>query len=107
MNTAWGSIGHQTRSSVFAFGTQYASNNKTKFDHDQTLDGPTSAGAVNSNAKEYPKGRSGSSCLFWPQKTGVPEEVEFKTKPQIALEQLCWACSARLPRRVAIWLQKK
>jgi hypothetical protein len=47
---------------------------------------------VNSNAKEYPDGRSGSSCLFWLQKTGASEEVEFKTKPQIALEQLCWAC---------------
>jgi hypothetical protein len=47
---------------------------------------------VNSNAKEYPEGRSGSSCLFWLQKTGASEEVEFKTKPQIALEQLCWAC---------------
>ena len=70
------------------------------------MDGPASAGAADSNAKEYPEGRSGNSCLFRPQKTGAPEEVEFETKPQIALEQLYWACSARLPRRVAIWPQK-
>jgi hypothetical protein len=38
MNTAWGRIGHKTCSSVLGFRTQYASKNKTKFDHDQTLD---------------------------------------------------------------------
>ena len=32
------------------------------------------------------------------RKTGVPKEVRFKTKPQIALEQLRWACAAGLPR---------
>jgi SRSO17 transposase len=32
------------------------------------------------------------------RKAGVPEEVTFKTKPQIALEQLRWACNAGLPR---------
>src|SRR5450432_624134 len=36
------------------------------------------------------------------RKAGVPEEVEFKTKPQIALEQLRWAHQAGLPRGVAL-----
>jgi SRSO17 transposase len=36
------------------------------------------------------------------RKAGVPEEVGFKTKPQIALEQLRWACEAGLPRGVAL-----
>jgi SRSO17 transposase len=31
-------------------------------------------------------------------KTGVPQEVSFKTKPQIALEQIRWACEVGLPR---------
>ncbi len=31
-------------------------------------------------------------------KTGVPQEVSFKTKPQIALEQLRFACEIGLPR---------
>src|SRR6202795_1031245 len=35
------------------------------------------------------------------RKAGVPEEVVFKTKPQIALEQLRWAHHAGLPRGVA------
>jgi SRSO17 transposase len=35
-------------------------------------------------------------------KAGVPEDVEFKTKPQIALEQIKWACEAGLPRGVAL-----
>ena len=35
-------------------------------------------------------------------KAGVPEEIEFKTKPQIALEQIKWACEAGLPRGVLI-----
>jgi SRSO17 transposase len=30
------------------------------------------------------------------RKAGVPEEISFKTKPQIALEQLRWACEAGL-----------
>jgi SRSO17 transposase len=33
---------------------------------------------------------------------GVPEEMEFKTKPQIALEQIKWACEAGLPRGVLV-----
>ena len=32
-----------------------------------------------------------------PAQGGVPEEVEFKTKPEIALEQLRWAREAGLP----------
>jgi SRSO17 transposase len=35
-------------------------------------------------------------------KAGVPKDVEFKTKPQIALEQIKWACEAGLPRGVAL-----
>src|SRR5262245_400788 len=35
-------------------------------------------------------------------KAGVPEDVAFKTKPQIALEQFKWACEAGLPRGVVI-----
>jgi len=31
------------------------------------------------------------------EKTHIPATVEFKTKPQIALEQLRWACAAGLP----------
>ena len=31
------------------------------------------------------------------RKAGVPEEITFKTKPQIALEQIRWACEAGLP----------
>src|SRR6201982_597196 len=30
-------------------------------------------------------------------KTGVPEEITFKTKPEIALDQIRWACEAGLP----------
>jgi SRSO17 transposase len=33
------------------------------------------------------------------RKAGVPKEVRFKTKPQIALEQLRWACAAGLAGR--------
>src|SRR5450755_684188 len=36
------------------------------------------------------------------RKAGVPEELEFKTKPQIALEHLRWAQQAGLPRGVAL-----
>jgi len=36
------------------------------------------------------------------RKAGVPEEIEFKTKPQIGLEQIKWACAAGLPRGVVI-----
>ena len=31
------------------------------------------------------------------RKAGVPEEIEFKTKPEIALEQIRWACEIGLP----------
>ena len=36
------------------------------------------------------------------RKAGVPEDVTFKTKPEIALEQLRWACQAGLPRGVSL-----
>ena len=36
------------------------------------------------------------------RKAGVPEEISFKTKPEIALEQLRWACEAGLPRGVVL-----
>jgi len=35
-------------------------------------------------------------------KVGVPEDVVFKTKPQIALDQIRWACDADLPRGVVL-----
>jgi SRSO17 transposase len=35
-------------------------------------------------------------------KAGVPEEIVFKTKPEIALDQIRWACEAGLPRGVAL-----
>jgi SRSO17 transposase len=35
-------------------------------------------------------------------KAGVPREIGFKTKPEIALEQIRWACEAGLPRGVAL-----
>lgn len=36
------------------------------------------------------------------RKTGVPEDVFFKTKPEIALEQIDAACKAGLPRGVVL-----
>jgi len=36
------------------------------------------------------------------KKAGVPEDLEFQTKPQIALEQIKWACEMGLPRGVVI-----
>jgi SRSO17 transposase len=36
------------------------------------------------------------------RKTGVPEEVSFKTKPELALEQITAACAAGLPRGVVL-----
>src|SRR5271169_1961985 len=36
------------------------------------------------------------------RKTGVPEDISFRTKPEIALEQLRWAHHAGLPRGVAL-----
>jgi SRSO17 transposase len=35
-------------------------------------------------------------------KARVPEDLKFKTKSQIALEQIKWACEADLPRGVAL-----
>jgi SRSO17 transposase len=35
-------------------------------------------------------------------KAGVPQEIDFQTKPEIALEQVCRACEAGLPRGVAL-----
>ncbi len=35
-------------------------------------------------------------------KAGVPVEIGFKTKPQIALDQVRWACEAGLPRGVVL-----
>ena len=36
------------------------------------------------------------------KKVGVPDDVVFKTKPEIALDQLKWACAADLPRGVVL-----
>jgi SRSO17 transposase len=36
------------------------------------------------------------------RKSGVPEEISFKTKPEIALEQLRWACEAGIARGVVL-----
>src|SRR5246127_4882707 len=36
------------------------------------------------------------------RKAGVPEELSFKTKPEIALEQLRWACEAGVARGVVL-----
>src|SRR4249920_3839288 len=36
------------------------------------------------------------------RKAGVPAEIVFKTKPEIALDQLRWACAAGLPRGVVL-----
>src|SRR5437660_8798175 len=36
------------------------------------------------------------------KKAGVPKEIKFKTKPQIALEQIRWVCDSGLPRGVAL-----
>ena len=36
------------------------------------------------------------------EKAGVPPDIVFKTKPQIALEQIRWACEAGLPRGVVL-----
>jgi SRSO17 transposase len=36
------------------------------------------------------------------KKAGVPKELNFKTKPEIALEQIRWACEAGLPRGVGL-----
>jgi SRSO17 transposase len=36
------------------------------------------------------------------KKAGVPSDIGFKTKPEIALDQIRWACDADLPRGVAL-----
>jgi SRSO17 transposase len=36
------------------------------------------------------------------RKAGVPDDIDFATKPEIALEQLRWACEAGLPRGVVL-----
>src|SRR5881409_787849 len=36
------------------------------------------------------------------KKAGVPKEIKFMTKPEIALEQIRWACEAGLPRGVGL-----
>lgn len=36
------------------------------------------------------------------RKAGVPEEIVFETKPEIALEQIRWACEAGLARGVVL-----
>ena len=36
------------------------------------------------------------------KKVGVPKDIRFKTKPEIALDQIRWACEAGLPRGVAL-----
>jgi len=36
------------------------------------------------------------------RKVGVPDEISFKTKPEIALAQIRWACGAGLPRGVVL-----
>ncbi|RWK27611.1 IS701 family transposase [Mesorhizobium sp.] len=36
------------------------------------------------------------------KKAGVPEQIGFSTKPQMALEQIRWACEAGLPRGVVL-----
>jgi SRSO17 transposase len=36
------------------------------------------------------------------KQAGVPKQIKFKTKPEIALEQIRWACEAGLPRGVAL-----
>ncbi|MCP1845746.1 SRSO17 transposase [Bradyrhizobium sp. USDA 4524] len=51
-------------------------------------------------------------CLYLPKewtedcdrrrKVGIPAEVGFRTKPEIALEQLRWACASNLPRGVVL-----
>src|SRR6201999_3514817 len=36
------------------------------------------------------------------KKAGVPKDVKFKTKPEIELEQIQWACEAGLLRGVGL-----
>jgi SRSO17 transposase len=36
------------------------------------------------------------------KKAGIPEAIEFRTKPKIALQQIEWACAAGIPRGVVL-----
>ncbi len=36
------------------------------------------------------------------RKAGIPDEIDFQTKPKMALDQLAWACAAGLPRGVVL-----
>ena len=36
------------------------------------------------------------------KKAGIPDEIDFQTKPKIALDQLAWACAAGLPGGVVL-----
>lgn len=36
------------------------------------------------------------------KKAGVPDDIVFKTKPEIALDQLKWACEVGLPRGIVL-----
>jgi SRSO17 transposase len=36
------------------------------------------------------------------KEAGGPRDIGFKTKPEIALDQVRWACEAALPRGVAL-----
>ena len=36
------------------------------------------------------------------KKAGIPDEIQFQTKPKIALQQIEWACEAGLPRGVVM-----
>src|SRR3981189_463812 len=36
------------------------------------------------------------------KKAGVPRDISFKTKPEIALDKIRWACEAGLPRGVGL-----
>ena len=44
----------------------------------------------------------GRGCGIAARKAGVPEEIAFKTKPEIALEQIRWACEVGLPGNMAL-----
>ena len=46
--------------------------------------------------------RVGGTTARGGARRGVPEEIAFATKPEIALEQLRWACAAGLPRGVVL-----
>ena len=46
--------------------------------------------------------KSGRTMRERRAKAGVPDEIEFQTKPEIALEQIAWACAAGLPRGVVL-----